>query len=158
MTLDSRDFRNALGHFATGVCVITAHPEGREPIGMTVNSFASVSLEPPLILWSLQNNSELYQTWVNTPRFAVNVLCQGQEELSNSYAKKGDHILDPAHFVEGATGVPVMPSTSVTFECELDTTHPGGDHLILIGRVVAMENRDAGDPLLFCAGGYRELK
>jgi flavin reductase (DIM6/NTAB) family NADH-FMN oxidoreductase RutF len=158
MSLDSREFRNALGCFATGVCVITANREGSEPFGMTVNSFASVSLDPPLILWSLQNNSEMYAAFEKASHFAVNVLTSGQQELSNQYAKKGDHALDPAHYEIGATGVPIMPATSVSFECELETTYPGGDHLILIGRVVEMADRDHGDPLLFCSGSYRELK
>lgn len=158
MSLDSREFRDALGHFATGVCVITANPEGYEPFGMTVNSFASVSLDPPLVLWSLQNNSEMYAAFEKATRFAVNVLHGGQEALSNQYARKDNHLLDADHFVIGATGVPVMPATSVSFECEMEATYPGGDHLILVARVLEMANRDTGDPLLFCAGRYRELK
>jgi flavin reductase (DIM6/NTAB) family NADH-FMN oxidoreductase RutF len=88
----------------------------------------------------------------------VNVLTSGQQDLSNQYAKKGDHTLDPDHYEIGVTGVPVMPATSVSFECELETTYPGGDHVILIGRVVEMADRDHGEPLLFCSGSYRELK
>ena len=92
MSLDAREFRNALGCFATGVCVITADPDGWQPFGVTVNSFASVSLDPPLVLWSLQNDSEMYEAWEKTGRFAVNILRSDQQELSNQYAKKGDHV------------------------------------------------------------------
>ena len=157
MSFDPREFRNALGQFATGVCVITANPEGDEPFGMTVNSFASVSLDPPLILWSLQNDSEMFEAFERSKHFAVNVLCADQQDLSNKYAKKGDHRLDAEHFELSPRGIPVMPACQVSFECEMEARHPGGDHVILVGRVLAFESRDKGAPLLFCAGAYREL-
>lgn len=157
MTIDTREFRDALGCFATGVTVITASPEGQAPIGMTVNSFASVSLDPPLVLWSLQNNSEMFEIWERTNQFGVNILRSDQQDLSNLYARKGDHLLESAHFVPGATGLAVLPDSLVSLECEVEARYPGGDHVIIIGRVVAMENRSNGEPLLFCSGGYREL-
>lgn len=157
MSIDGREFRDALGCFATGVCVITLSTEDKQPVGMTVNSFASVSLDPPLVLWSLQNDSELYDVWLKTRHFAVNILRKDQQALASQYARKGDHILAQEHFESGATGVPILRDTLVSFECELITTHPGGDHIILIGQVLEMNNRDNGEPLLFCAGGYREL-
>jgi flavin reductase (DIM6/NTAB) family NADH-FMN oxidoreductase RutF len=157
MSLDAREFRNALGCFATGVCVITADPDGYEPFGMTVNSFASVSLDPPLVLWSLQNDSEMYAAWEKTRRFAVNILRSDQMDMSNQYAKKGDHALTDEHWIAGDTGVPIIPESLASFECEMETTHPGGDHIIVLGRVVAMHNRENGSPLLFCSGAYREL-
>ncbi len=157
MSFTTRDFRDALGSFATGVCVISACPEGWQPFGMTVNSFASVSLDPPLVLWSLQNDSELYEAFEKTDRFAVNILRSDQEELSNQYAKKGDHLLSAEHFEIGASGVPILPPTLVSLECELEARHPGGDHVILIGRVVELTQRNNGDPLLFCSGAYRHL-
>ncbi|MCX2981201.1 flavin reductase [Halieaceae bacterium IMCC14734] len=157
MTIDSREFRDALGCFATGVTVITANPEGQQPFGMTVNSFASVSLDPPLVLWSLQNNSEMFDVWERASTFGVNILRADQQDLSNLYARKGDHLLEADHFVAGVTGVPVLPDSLVSMECEVEARYPGGDHTIIVGRVTAMENRDNGEPLLFCAGGYREL-
>jgi flavin reductase (DIM6/NTAB) family NADH-FMN oxidoreductase RutF len=157
MSIDGREFRDALGCFATGVCVITASPEAHEPFGMTVNSFASVSLDPPMILWSLQNNSEMFDAWEKTTHFAVNILRKDQREMANQYARKGDHALAPDHFELADTGIPVLPDSLVSFECELGATHPGGDHTILIGNVLAMNNRENGEPLLFCSGAYREL-
>ena len=157
MSFTTRDFRDALGSFATGVCVISANPEGWQPFGMTVNSFASVSLDPPLVLWSLQSDSELYEAFEKTERFAVNILRSDQEELSNQYAKKGDHLLSAEHFEIGASGVPILPQTLVSLECELEARHPGGDHVILVGRVVELTQRNNGDPLLFCSGAYRHL-
>jgi flavin reductase (DIM6/NTAB) family NADH-FMN oxidoreductase RutF len=157
MSFDRREFRDALGQFATGVCVVTANPEGWEPFGMTVNSFASVSLDPPLILWSLQGDSEMREAFDRTERFTVNILRAEQEDLSNHYAKKGDHCLAAGHFELGANGSPVMPATLLSLECELEARHPGGDHIILVGRVIALSQREAGAPLLFCAGGYRQV-
>ncbi len=157
MSFTTRDFRDALGSFATGVCVISANPEGWQPFGMTVNSFASVSLDPPLVLWSLQNDSELYEAFEKTDRFAVNILRSDQEALSNQYARKGDHLLSAEHFEIGASGVPILPQTLVSLECELEARHPGGDHVILVGRVVELTQRNNGDPLLFCSGAYRHL-
>ncbi len=157
MTFTSREFRDALGCFATGICVITGQPEQGEPFGMTVNSFASVSLDPPLILWSLQNDSDMFDTFNGCRRWAVNILRADQQALSGRYAVKGEHRLDPGHFEAGSTGIPVMPDTLVSFECEEEIRHPGGDHLILVARVLAMSHRDSGAPLVFCAGQYAEL-
>jgi len=157
MSFDLREFRDALGQFATGVCVITANPEGWEPFGLTVNSFASVSLEPPLILWSLQSDSEMIEAFNKAERFTVNILRAEQEQLSTQYAIKGDHILAAEHFEWGANGTPIMPATLVSLECEMEARHPGGDHIILMGRVTELSQHAAGAPLLFCAGGYRQL-
>lgn len=158
MSLDPREFRNALGQFPTGVCVITAHPEGYQPFGMTVNSFASVSLDPPLVLWSLQNNSECFEAFAKADKFAVNILASDQQELSNLYAKKGDHNLQPGHFRIGKTGNPVLRGALTTFETRIWARYPGGDHIILVGEVLEMEQRPTGAPLLFHAGRYGEVR
>lgn len=157
MNFDSREFRDALGCFATGVCVITGEADGVEAFGMTVNSFASVSLDPPLILWSLQNDSDMYDTFDRCQRWAVNVLREDQQALSNQYAVKGDHGLAAEHCAAGDTGIPVMPDTLVSFECEEVARHPGGDHVILVARVLNLTRRDSGKPLLFCSGSYGQL-
>jgi flavin reductase (DIM6/NTAB) family NADH-FMN oxidoreductase RutF len=157
MVIEGRELRNALGRFATGVCVITTTIEEERPIGMTVNSFAAVSLEPPLILWSLQNNSEVYRDFASARYFNVNVLASDQLDHSNEYARKGDHTVLPEHFRPGKYGAPVIRDCLVTFECELDATHAGGDHLIIVGRVKDMTHRPTGKPLLFYSGGYCEL-
>ena len=157
MINDGRELRNALGRFATGVCVITTIDEQGNAVGMTANSFSSVSLDPPLVLWSLQSNSDLYTTFARPRRYAVNVLSSEQMALSNQYAKKGDHILDPGHFRVGRHGAPIIRNALVSFECELDATHEGGDHLIIVGRVKDMVSRPTGKPLLFHSGSYCEL-
>lgn len=157
MEIDGRELRNALGRFATGVCIISTVTESGEPLGLTANSFASVSLEPPLVLWSLQNNSDVFEVFSRPRHYAINVLAREHHEHSNRYAKKGDHLLDPAHFTPGQFGSPLINDALVSFECELHATHEGGDHLIIVGLVKAMHARDAGEPLLFYSGGYHHL-
>ncbi len=156
MNIDGRELRDALGRFATGVCVITCIHQ-QKPLGITVNSFASVSLDPPLVLWSLQNDSESYEAFASAGHFAVNILSKDQQHLSNLYAKKGDHLLRDEHFRIGKCGSPVMRDALTTLECELEISHEGGDHLIILGRVRDMTTRPSGKPLLFFSGAYREL-
>lgn len=158
MSFTSRELRDALGQFATGVCVITANPPGETPFGMTVNSFASVSLEPPLVLWSLQKDSECVPSFANAKQFAVNILRQDQQAVSNRYAKKGEHDLEAGTFRQGSSGCVVLQESLACFECEIDARHDGGDHIIIIGRVLEMDNSPTGKPLLFHAGKYGELR
>jgi flavin reductase (DIM6/NTAB) family NADH-FMN oxidoreductase RutF len=157
MSLEGRELRDALGRFATGVCVITTMSDKQQAVGMTANSFSSVSLDPPLVLWSLQNNSDVYDLFAAPRHFAVNILSSEQQAYSNQYAKKGQHDLDPAHYRMGKYGAPIIRNALATFECELHATHEGGDHLIIVGRVIDMHQRPTGEPLLFYCGRYREL-
>lgn len=157
MSFEGRDLRNAMGRFATGVCVITTMTEDQRPVGMTANSFSSVSLDPPLVLWNLQNGSDVFDEFATPKHFAINVLASSQEDLSNIYAKKGDHLMEAEHFSSGQYGSPVVHDALVTFECELETTYAGGDHLIVIGRVLNVQSGTEGEPLLFFSGGYRKL-
>jgi flavin reductase (DIM6/NTAB) family NADH-FMN oxidoreductase RutF len=157
MSFDARELRNALGRFATGVCLITTISDTGRALGMTANSFSSVSLDPPLLLWCLQNNSDVYDVFANPAYFAVNILSTEQQAHSNQYAKKGQHELDSAHYRLGKYGSPVIRNALVTFECELEVAHEGGDHLIILGRVKEMHQRSTGEPLLFYSGGYHEL-
>lgn len=158
MNFESRDLRNALGRFATGVCVVTTAPEGRAPLGMTINSFAAVSLQPPLVLWSLQHDSECFEAFVSTPRYTINVLAKDQLPLSQRYARTEHHELLPEHYRIGRNGAPVLRGVLASFECELWRRYDGGDHQILVGKVGFMENRPTGKPLLFYSGAYRELR
>ena len=157
MSIDARELRNALGRFATGVCVITTNNGKQEAIGMTANTFTSVSLDPPLVLWSLQNNSDVYEMFSGPRYFTINVLAKEHLDLSNLYAKKGDHLLEEHHYRLGKYGSPIICDALVSFECELHATHEGGDHQIIVGRVRDMQSRPDGEPLLFYCGGYREL-
>lgn len=159
MSFDRLDFRNALGRFATGICVITANPKNFEPFGMTINSFASVSLDPPLILWSLQKDSDCVPAFEATEQFAVNVLTQDQLLISQHYARRGHHTLDPEHVYEGSTGLPLLKDSLVNFECEIWQRYEGGDHVILVGKVLTIKAGAVdAQPLVFFSGAYQELQ
>lgn len=158
MSFDNLQFRNALGRFATGVCVITANPEGHAPFGLTVNSFASLSLTPPLVLWSLQKTSDTVDAFRAARRYCVNVLSKEQQAMSVRFARKGEHALHAEQYFEGATGLPVLHGCLAAFECDIEARHDGGDHIILIGRVLELQARPSGRGLLFYEGGYREIK
>ncbi len=150
---DPRAFRNALGHFATGVTVVTTRDLDGQPVGVTVNSFSSVSLDPPLILWSLAKKSYSLAAFENHPAFAVHVLASNQQDLSDRFARAGTDKFADLPVAEGFEGVPLLPHCAAVFQCSVTHRHDGGDHVILIGRVqrFATEERP---PLLFYRGRY----
>lgn len=158
MTIDSRALRNALGQFATGVTVITAAPKGGQPFGMTVNSFSALSLDPPLVLWNLQKNSECAAAFDQTSHYGVNILQHDQMAVSNAFAKKGEHDLKPGDYRLGRSGTPILKGCMATFECRITNRHDGGDHIILVGEVEEMHSLPDRKPLVFFSGRYRELK
>jgi flavin reductase (DIM6/NTAB) family NADH-FMN oxidoreductase RutF len=157
MPIDPIQFRNALGTFATGVCIIGATPPDELPFAMTVNSLASVSLDPALLLWSLQNDSDCYPAFEKIDTFSVNILASGQQSLSNAYAKKGEHVLAPDDFSIGPAGTPVIRGAVTSFECKIWARYPGGDHIILVGEVMEMETGSNEQPLLFHKGQYSAI-
>jgi flavin reductase (DIM6/NTAB) family NADH-FMN oxidoreductase RutF len=153
---DTLALRQALGEFATGVTVVTARsPDGR-PVGITVNSFAAVSLEPPLVLWSLGRQSPLHEVFESCTHWAVNVLAAGQQALSERFSQPGTDRFADLEWKPGAGDTPLLAGCSAWFECRSEVRHPGGDHLILVGRVERFR-RDARPPLIFHGGRYREL-
>ena len=149
--------RQALGAFATGVTVVTVTDRDGARLGVTANSFASLSLQPPLILWNLQRESECRPVFDHAERFAVNVLSAAQQRTSARYAQKDDHVLDPAIYRLGDAGCPLLHDAHAWFECAREARHDGGDHVILIGRVLGYGRQDA-EPLIFHGGQYRELR
>ncbi|MEM6300652.1 MAG: flavin reductase family protein [Pseudomonadota bacterium] len=155
--IESRQLRDALGLFATGVCLVATHDSGGEPCAVTVNSFSSVSLEPPLVLWSVQKDSDLYSVYRNASRYSIAVLNDQQQEHSIRYSQKGSHKLLPEHFSVGESGAPVIPDALVNFECSLMEAIDGGDHTILVGKVINLLNGPVGKPLLYFGGNYRAL-
>ncbi|NND66376.1 MAG: flavin reductase family protein [Halioglobus sp.] len=157
MSFEGRELRDAMGRFATGVCLITTVTKEGIAMALTANSFTSVSLDPPLVLWNLQDTSDVYDNFATPRHFAINVLALEQQDLSNQYARKGQHEIDTGHFSIGKHGAPIIHDALVSMECELEATHSGGDHLIIVGRILDLVERVSGDPLVFYAGGYREL-
>lgn len=156
MTIDARHFRNALGHFATGVCVVTAATDDG-PVGLTINSFASVSLDPPLVLWSLDRASDRAEAFHIVDRFAINVLPQELQYLSTQLAKKGAHAVPADALEEVSHGVPVISGALARFVCRVETRYDAGDHVIFIGRVDEFTHAHEGRPLIYYRGAYRAL-
>ena len=141
------EFRRALGRYATGLTVVTALDGNGEKVGITVSSFNSVSLEPPLILWSVGVDSLSYDVFTAADYFAVHVLTKDQEALSDRFALSGEDKFNGFDCREGLHGVPILPEFLACFECSMEHIYPGGDHKIIVGRVHAFEARDA-DPLI----------
>lgn len=154
---DSRAFRNALGRFATGIAVVTAIDPDGHPIGLTVNSFSAVSLEPPLVLWCLDNGSHNLEAFRRASHHAINILSVDQQDLSNRFATWPTDRFAGLPWQKGAGGAPVFPGCCATFEVANEAAHAGGDHTIFIGRVENYAEAPALDPLLFNAGQYRKL-
>ena len=153
--LDTRELRNTLGQFATGVCVLTTE-SSEGPIGMTVNSFAAVSLEPALVLWSIQNTSDCFDQFTQCERYGISILQRSQEALSNRYARSMDHCVETSDLTRDEWGTPLISGALATFSCRTNALHAGGDHHIIVGEVEAFTSAD-GEPLLFFGGGYKSL-
>ncbi|MEY4270679.1 MAG: hypothetical protein RLZZ58_1895, partial [Pseudomonadota bacterium] len=151
---DARSFRDALGCFATGVTIITAMGPDGNPIGLTANSFTSVSLDPPLLLVCIANNAGSAPVMREAVRFAVNVLQIGQQPTSNRFAGKGEDRFAATSWEVGEFGTPVLTGSLGSFECDRDALHEGGDHFILVGRVRKAMFEPRRDPLLYFRGKY----
>lgn len=151
---NTRQFRAALGRFATGVTVVTAREAGGgPPVGITVNSFASVSLAPPLVLWSAARASLRHAHFTEAPAFAIHVLRDDQIDLANRFTRNGAGF-EGLGYTLNDQGVPLLDHTLARFECTSETRHEGGDHTIIIGRVERFETFEDGEPLVFAHGQY----
>ncbi|SHK55619.1 NADH-FMN oxidoreductase RutF, flavin reductase (DIM6/NTAB) family [Shimia gijangensis] len=148
---NTRDFRDALGCFATGVTVITA-PSNQGGIGMTANSFSSISLTPPLVLWSPSKRSLRYDWFRDAAHFAIHVLRSDQKHVALEFARRGD-AFDVVPMTLNARGVPLMDDCLARFECATSALHDGGDHAIIVGHVDRVLLND-GSPLVFAQSGY----
>lgn len=145
--VDPDEFRRVLSCFATGVAVVTTLDAQGEKVGITVSSFNSVSLAPPLILWSVGIDSLSYDVFTEAEYFAVHVLRRDHENLCERFAQSGENKFDGLDCREGLNGVPILPEFVACFECSTEHIYPGGDHKIIVGRVHGFESRD-GDPLI----------
>lgn len=155
-SLDAKELRRALGGFATGVCVLTACTADGKPVGMTANSFSSVSLDPPLVLWSIARTAPSFPVFTTTSRWTMNVLAEDQEEISNRFATPVPDKFAGIEWEPGPGGVPRLAGVVTRFECTTEHRYDGGDHVILVGRVEAFERFDRA-PLLFANGRYGRL-
>lgn len=155
MPVDVQDFKRALGQFATGVTVVTTRDAEGQPLGLTVSAFASVSLEPPLVLVSIDNRSDAHGGFEAAGLFAVSVLAEGQQEISQRFAFDTDKF--EAGLVLGAHGMYLVPGALAHIECRVCAAHRAGDHTIYVGEVLFLEARP-GRPLVYHGSRYAALK
>ena len=156
MKFDTRSFRSALGTFATGITVVTSIGPDGERLGFTANSFNSVSLDPPLVLFSLDRRAYSLRHFEQAGVFAINVLREDQEEVSTAFARALSDKWDSVKFETWETGCPILIDALANFECETKSMHDGGDHVIFVGQVLALRTNE-GRPLLYYRGAYRQL-
>lgn len=151
-TVDPRELRNALGSFATGVAIVTTSLDGHD-VGMTINSFNSVSLDPPMVLWSLAKSSASLDTFTNSGYFAIHILSAEQQELSQCFATRGIDKFAGVEVKRGEGNVPIIQGCSAVFHCKTAYKYEGGDHEIFVGEVLKFEHFEKS-PLVFHAGKY----
>jgi flavin reductase (DIM6/NTAB) family NADH-FMN oxidoreductase RutF len=154
---DPRTLRDALGCFATGVTVVTCVDQEGRPAGLTVNSFTSVSLDPPLLLVCLKKDASSARALIGASHFAINVLQTGQQPASITFSTRGEDRFGRTPWSRGEAGAPILEDSLCVFECEHHAAHDGGDHHILVGKVVKASFDASVDPLLFFRGRYRRL-
>jgi flavin reductase (DIM6/NTAB) family NADH-FMN oxidoreductase RutF len=153
-SFSSQEFRTALGMFATGVTIVTARtPEGRV-IGLTANSFNSVSLDPPLVLWSLSQAAASLPAFRAGSHYAINILAADQKPLAERFALKGSDRWNGVSFTEGMGGAPLLAGAAATFECFNRSRYEEGDHVIFVGEVERCGWRQGASPLLFHGGQF----
>ena len=155
--IDSTELRRCLGSFVTGVTVITALDAQGQAEGITANSFSSLSLDPPLIVWSLRLSSRSFNTYKNALHFAVNILAQDQMHISNRFAASGVDRFEGVDFTPGIAGVPLIKGCVSYLECSLEASYPGGDHVLFVGRVERIQVNER-KPLAYGAGGYLSVQ
>ena len=150
-----RELRNALGRFTTGVAIVTALGDDAEPVGMTINSFGSVSLEPALVSWCIDRRAASYETFVNAGHFSITLLAQHQAELAMRFATRG---ADKSRDIEiGDDAAPVIAGSCAWFKCDRYRSIPLGDHTMLVGEILEFAQYPVA-PLVFSGGSFRQLQ
>ena len=149
-----REFRASLAMFATGVTVVTARTPAGELVGFTVNSFNSVSLNPPLVLWSLSQAASAMAALSTGSHYAINILAADQKALAERFAGKREERWADVSFTEGSSGAPLLDGAAATFECFNRSRYEEGDHVIFVGEVERCQHREGAAPLLFHGGKF----
>jgi flavin reductase (DIM6/NTAB) family NADH-FMN oxidoreductase RutF len=153
-SFDEAKFRQVLGHYPTGVVVVTAIAEDGEPAGLAIGSFTSVSLDPPLVAFFPDKKSSSWPRIATAGSFCVNILGEDQEDLSRVFASKGTDKFASIGWRPGRTGAPVINDVIAWIECTIERIDDAGDHWVVLGRVVDLDVGHSGGPLLFFRGGY----
>ena len=154
MSIDPISFRGALGRFATGITVVTGLGDQGALVGITVNSFTSVSLDPPLVLFCVDLSTPSCDVYANCSAFALNVLSEDQESISNNFARPLEDKFNGIEFDTWETGCPILRGCLANFECRREAVYEAGDHKIIVGRVEKLAVSDVGHPLLYFQGKY----
>jgi flavin reductase (DIM6/NTAB) family NADH-FMN oxidoreductase RutF len=157
MTQGQRDFRDALGRFATGVTVVTGLNSVGKPVGLTVSAFSSLSLTPPLVLICLDRATSALDSFLNGQWFVVNILNEAQGDLATAFAEIDGDKFDGVTFETWDSGCPILPDCLANLECATEAAYPGGDHLIVVGRIARSRWAEAGRPLVHFGGAYASL-
>ena len=158
MPVDELAFRDALGQFPTGVVIVSTVTDTGEWLGMTVSSFNSISLSPPLVLFSVARRALSFSAWRSADRFAISVLSEDQEELSNRFARSKGEKWEGLESTVTRTLLPLLPDSLVAFECETYCRYDGGDHEIIMGRVLEIHGGNTDrQPLVVAKGRYQRL-
>ena len=154
--VDAATMRSVLGHFCTGVAVLTG-TDGDEPVGMTVQSLVSASLDPPLVLVCPQRSSTSWPRIARSGMFCANVLNDAQQVLGTTFARSGGDKFAGVRWRPAPSGAPVLDDALAHIDCEIHAVHEAGDHLLVLGRVTALEAAPTSGPLLFYRGGFGAL-
>ena len=154
--IDPMDLRRALGHFVTGITVVTTRSASGELAGLTVNSFSSLSLAPPLVMWSLALSAASFEAFKACTHFTVNVLAEDQMLVAERFARSGGDKFSGLALHESIPGLPVLDGVAASFCCRAASRYPGGDHVILIGEVLTYQQSER-PPLLYARGRYARL-
>lgn len=157
VAIDPKAFRQALGQFPTGVCVVTCRGDG-EDCGMTMSSFNSLSLDPPLVLFSVDKRALSLPQWEQAKGFAINILADNQQAISNRFARAGANKWEGTHFDRGFADAPILSGVAAVFECRPWALHDGGDHVLFIVEVLEIRAAPDRRPLVFSKGRYARLE
>ncbi len=155
--IDIPSFRRCLGQFPTGVCIVSCIVDG-EKLGMTMSSFNSLSLEPPLVLFSIAQSAKGLALWERAQGYAINILTETQQELSNRFARAGANKWEGISYCHGGANAPVLTGTAGVIECIPYARHAAGDHRLFIAEVTSFQIYEERKPLIFCKGRYGSLR
>ena len=149
--MNNKNLRNVLSKFATGVTIVSTIDDDGKPVGMTVNSFTSVSLDPPLVLWNIGINQPSYDIFLNAKGYSVSILSKDQRDICNLFSSSVDNKFNNIDFVLSDNGFPIIRKSLAWFDCLQWKNYPGGDHQILVGEVINFQANE-NDPLIFWNG------
>lgn len=158
MSVSADEFRSVMSLFPSGVCVVSTEVEALPPFGLTVNSFRSLSLDPPLVMWNLQKSSDTYKTWHDAEYFVVNMLRADQDHLAKRFAMRGKHGFEEGELARGESGCPLLADCHASLECIVHARYEEGDHVILMGEVIGVSADPDAAPLTYCRGTYGTLQ